>query len=275
MRADPYAVFSLVYDQDVHLDVPRAFFRTLRPLLRAVRGAGPVLELGCGSGLLTARIAAAGLAVVGVDASPAMLRRARARCAEHGARVRLVARDFSRLRLPGAHPLALACHDVMNHLPSEAALRRAFGSVRRALAPGGALVFDALTERAFRAYWPDNVHRLEGPHGDLWMDCDFDPRRRRGTVHMTAYVERGRGRYTRHETTLHEWAHDDRRLVRALLAAGFDEVWRRPWSAWAEPGRAEPPERALWCGRLAGAAPPSPGALRAVGFRRVRSTARC
>ena len=53
-------VFSLVYDQDVHLDVPRAFFRTLRPLFRAARGEAPVLELGCGSGLLTERIAAAG-----------------------------------------------------------------------------------------------------------------------------------------------------------------------------------------------------------------------
>jgi SAM-dependent methyltransferase len=275
MRSDPYAVFSLVYDQDVHLDVPRSFLRTLRPLLRTARG-GPVLELGCGSGLLTERIAAAGLDVVGVDASRAMLRRARERCAAHAGRVRLVARDFARLRLPAVHPLALACHDVLNHLPSEAVLRRALASVRRALAPGGALVFDALRERAFEAYWPDNVHRLEGPHGDLWMDCDYEPRRRRGTVQMTAYVRRGRGRYTRHETTLHEWVHDDRRIARALFAAGFDEVWRRPWSAWAaEPSSSEPPERALWCGRLTGAARLSAQALRAVGFRRVSPTARC
>jgi SAM-dependent methyltransferase len=274
MRADPYAVFSLLYDQDVHLDIPRTFFRTLRPLLHRTRRAGPLLELGCGSGLLTERLAAAGFDVVGVDASRAMLRRARARCAAHAGRVRLAARDAAKLRLPPVHPLALACHDVLNHLPSEAALRRVFASVRRALAPGGALVFDALTERAFAAYWPDNLHRLEGPHGDLWMDCDFDARSGRGTVHMTAYVKRGRG-YVRRETTLHEWAHADRRFVRALLAAGFDEVWRRPWSAWAEARPAEPPERALWCGRLAGTAPVSAHALRAVGFRRVISTARC
>ena len=273
--SDPYAVFSLVYDQDVHLEVPRAFFRTLRPLLRAARGAGPVLELGCGSGLLTERLAASGLDVVGVDVSRAMLRRARVRCAADAGRVRLVARDFAKLRLPPVHRVALACHDVLNHLPSEAALRRALGPVRRALAPGGVLVFDALTERAFASYWPDNVHRLEGPHGDLWMDCDFDARRRRGTVHMTAYVKRGRGRYTRHETTLHEWAHDDGRIARALFAAGFDEVWRRPWSAWTDARPGEPPERALWCGRVAGTAPLGARALSRVGFRRVAAPPRC
>jgi SAM-dependent methyltransferase len=273
VRSDPYAVFWLVVDQVGHRDVPRAFFRTLRPLLRVA--GGPVLELGCGSGLLTQRLAAAGLDVIGVDASRAMLRRARARCAAHAGRVRLVPRDFAQLRLPPVHPLAVACHDVLNHLPSEAAVRRALGAARRALVPGGAFVFDALTERAFATYWPDNVHRLDGPHGDVWMDCDWDPRRRRGTVHMTAYVKRGRGGWVRHETTLHEWAHDDGRLARALFAAGFDEVWRRPWSAWSERRPSEPPERALWCGRLAGTAPVSARALREVGFRRVSATARC
>ena len=268
-RVDPYEVFSRVYDQDVHLDVPRAFFRTLRPLLRSVRGGAPVLDLGCGSGLLTERIAAAGLTVLGVDGSRPMLRRARARCEKHGARVRLVARDLAALRLPPAHPLAIACHDVLNHLPSEAALRRVLGSVRRALAPGGLFVFDALTDWAFEHYWSDNTHRLEGPHGDLWMDCDYDPVRRRGTVQMTAYVKDAGGRYTRHETTLHEYAWNDRELARAVRGAGFTEIWRMPWSPWPDQGREPQLERALWCGRVAGTGAVAARCLRDLGFRRV------
>jgi hypothetical protein len=86
---------------------------------------------------------------------------------------------------------------------------------------------------------------------------------------MTAYVERGRGRYTRHETTLHEWAHDERRLERALRGAGFAEIWRMPWSPWADRRPGEPPERALWCGRLAGAGAADARALRSLAFRRL------
>jgi SAM-dependent methyltransferase len=269
-RRDPYQVFSLVYDQDVHLDVPRAFFRTLRPLLRVARHESPVLDLGCGSGLLTERIAAAGVPVLGVDGSRPMLARARARCAKHAPRVRLLARDLGALRLAPVHALAVACHDVLNHLPSEAALRRVLGSVRRALAPGGAFVFDALTDWAFETYWPDNTHRLEGPHGDLWMDCDWDPGRRRGTAWMTAYVRDSRGRYTRHQTTLHEYAWSDRELTRALRAAGFAELWRMPWSPWADQHEQERLERALWCGRVAGEGAISTGALRALGLERLR-----
>jgi SAM-dependent methyltransferase len=266
-QRDPYPIFSQVYDQDVHLDVPRELFRTLRPWLRAARGGPPVLDLGCGSGLLTARIAAAGVDVVGVDRSRAMLRRARQRCGAD-AHVKLRARDIADLRLPPVHTLAIACHDVLNHVPSEVALRRVLASVRHALAPGGVLVFDALTPWAFETYWPDNTHRLTGPYGDLWMDCDWEPERRRGCIHMTAYVRDTRGRYRRHEMKLHEYAWDDAAFARTLREAGFDEVWRRPWSAWPEPG--ERPERALWCGRRTGEGPVGLPALRALGFRRVK-----
>jgi SAM-dependent methyltransferase len=267
-RDDPYEIFAHVYDQDVHLDVPRAFFRAVRPLVRAARGPGPVLDLGCGSGLLTERIAAAGAPVLGVDASRPMLRRARARCARHGARVRLLTRDLAALGLAPRHGLALACHDVLNHMPTRAALVRVLRSVRRALAPGGLFVFDALTPWAFAHYWPDNTHRLDGPHGDLWMECDFDPLHRRGTAHMTAYVKTGRGRWARHRTTLHEYAWSDRELAAALRAAGFAELWRMPWSAWPEPG--ERPERALWCGRVAGEGAVDTAGLRRLGFRPAR-----
>ena len=279
-RRDPYQVFSRVYDQDVHLDIPRAFLATLRPLFRAARrgprvlaerGGPRVLELGSGSGLLTERIAATGVRVVSVERSRSMLARARRRCAKHGRRVRLLEGDLTRLRLAPAHTLAVACHDVMNHQPTRAALRRVLAASRRALAPGGVLVFDALTDWAFETYWSENTHRLDGPEGDVFMDCDYDAVRRRGTVHMTAYARAGRGRYTRHETTLHEYAWSDRELLRALRAAGFDEVWRRPWSAWPDQLEAGRPERALWAGRVEGSSTVTPAALRALGFRRVRS----
>ncbi len=266
-RLDPYEVFSRVYDQDVHLDVPRAFLRTLRPLFRAARDGAPVLDLGCGSGLLTERIAAAGARVLGVDGSRPMLRRARARCTKHAGRVRLVARDLAALRLPSVHPLAVACHDVLNHMPSKRVLGRVLGSVRRALAPGGLFVFDALSDWAFENYWAGNTHLLEGPHGDLWMDCDYDPQRRRGTVHMTAYVKDGRGRYARQRTTLHEYAWSDRELANALRAAGFVEIWRMPWSPWADPHEGAQLERALWCGRVLGEGPWLAKNLRELGFR--------
>jgi len=270
MRSDPYEVFSRVYDQDVHLEIPKAFFRALAPLVRDARRGPPVLDLGCGSGLVTERIARAGARAIGVDGSHAMLALARRRCAPWRGRVAFLERRLESLRLPPETWLALACGDVINHLPRLAVVERVLRSARRALASGGALVFDALTEFCFETYWPDNTHRLSGPHGDLLMDCDWDPVRRRGTAHMIAYARERGGRFRRLETTLHEYLWRDRELVRAFRAAGFAEVWRRPWSAWPDQQEEPGMDRNLWCGRTAGkAAAVRPASLRAQGFRRV------
>jgi SAM-dependent methyltransferase len=184
--------------------------------------------------------------------------------------VRLLRRRLDAIGLgPEAH-LALACGDVINHLPSHAAVRRVLASVRRALAPGGVLVFDALTEFCFATYWPDNTHRLSGPHGDLLMDCDFDPVRRRGSARMIAYARDPDGRYRREQTTLYEYAYRDGELAQALAAAGFAEVWRLPWSAWPDQREEPAMDRALWCGRKGGGdASVGPARLRALGFRRL------
>jgi SAM-dependent methyltransferase len=270
VRSDPYEVFSRVYDQDVHLEIPRAFHRTLRPLVRDARDGPAILDLGCGSGLVTERIAAQGAHVIGVDGSKPMLALARRRCARHRDRVRLLHRRLDAMRLaPEAH-LALACGDVINHLPRLPIVKRVLGQVHRALAPGGVLVFDALTKFCFETYWPDNTHLLEGPHGDLLMDCDWDPVRRRGTARMIAYARDARGRLRRSDTTLHEYLWLDRELLDAFSSAGFSEVWKLPWSAWPDQREEPAMDRTLWCARKGGAdASVRPARLRALGFRRV------
>lgn len=65
---------------------------------RAVEGGGPVLDLGCGTGMLACGIAAKGLSVTGVDPAEAMLRIARTR--PGGDKVNWIKSDGQSLRLP-------------------------------------------------------------------------------------------------------------------------------------------------------------------------------
>src|SRR5215204_5377235 len=62
----------ILYDCMVRPGPCEAFYRDL-----ARRTGGPILELACGTGRLTVPLASDGHEVVGLDASPAMLRAAR------------------------------------------------------------------------------------------------------------------------------------------------------------------------------------------------------
>jgi len=127
--------------------------------LAALAGTGPVLELGVGTGRLAIPLAATGLTVIGVDASPAMLERLRAK--PGGSRVHPLLGDMGDLldeaapgpadavptRLGpdavGAFALVFAAYNTFFNLPTDDAQRRCLDQCARLLAPGGALVVEA------------------------------------------------------------------------------------------------------------------------------------
>ena len=114
----------------------------------ARRSGGPVLELGVGSARVAAAIAAAGVEVVGVDALPSMLARARTRLAAlpeaTRERVTLLRGDLRTLALRRRFPLVIAPFNALLHLYEASELVAALGVARKHLAAGGRLAFDVV-----------------------------------------------------------------------------------------------------------------------------------
>jgi SAM-dependent methyltransferase len=100
---------------------------------------GLVLELGCGTGLLTEHLVAAGHRVLATDASPAMLELAAERLA--GAAVELRRLTLPDDPLPAADAIVASGHPL-NYLPDAAAIERALAAMAAALRPGGMVAFD-------------------------------------------------------------------------------------------------------------------------------------
>jgi SAM-dependent methyltransferase len=107
----------------------------LEPVLE--RG-GLVVEVGCGSGLLTRYLVDAGHRVYATDASPAMLELARETApGAEGIRLLVLPDDD----LPECDAVVSIGH-VLSYLPDEAALDRALLAAGRALRAGGVLALD-------------------------------------------------------------------------------------------------------------------------------------
>lgn len=91
-----------------------------------------ILDVGCGTGQLTAEIAASGAQVLGIDSAASMIAQAR--------------RNFPDLRFECADVTAMPYHDEFHAVFSNASLHwvrdadRAAAGIRRALKPGGRFV---------------------------------------------------------------------------------------------------------------------------------------
>ena len=109
--------------------------------LAELAGRGPVLELGIGTGRLALPLAARGLAVQGIDASPAMVAKLRAK--PGGAGIPVAMGDFADVPVDGRFALIFVAFNTFFALLSQDAQVRCFAAVAARLAEGGVFVIQA------------------------------------------------------------------------------------------------------------------------------------
>lgn len=147
----PYSRRAAVYD------VEYAEERDVGFILGLVGGAAPsVLEVPCGAGRLSLRIASRAGRLTVVDLEPEMVARTVAALERqgHGGRVRGRVADMRGLRLEERFDLALIPREALQLLPPEEG-RLALAAVAAHVAPGGRLALDLATFRPVPGGPPD------------------------------------------------------------------------------------------------------------------------
>ncbi len=136
-------------------DIP--FFRRLM-----LRLGGPVLDLGCGAGVLAQDFAAAGLDVVGGDSSHYMLDIARAKVDKlppsSRGRLKFVEGDMQDFPWEGQFSTALLARGSFLHLLDSSEQLRCLNNVRKLLTVGGKIVLDL---------YPPTMDLLQGGTGPM------------------------------------------------------------------------------------------------------------
>jgi len=187
-----------------------------------------LLDLGCGPGLYASRLAARGVKVTGIDISERSLNCAIAQARKKNLDIKYRLVNFFDLNYSSEFDAAIQTNGELNTFSDEK-LNELLGILRRALKPGGMLIFDITTRKprtiedlknnwyaANGGFWRPGKHLvleqiLDYPEDNVWLDqfiiIDND------TVKV-----------------YHNWFHDYnlKAIRRVLKNAGF--TIRRAWN---------------------------------------------
>lgn len=111
---------------------------------------GLVLDLGCGTGNITERLADKGYDMIGLDISPSMLEVARDKKDKSGNDILYLLQDMREFELYGTVAAIVSICDSLNYLLKEEELLDTFLLVNNYLDPGGIFVFDFNTIYKYR-----------------------------------------------------------------------------------------------------------------------------
>ena len=205
-----------------------------------------VLDLACGTGNITLRLAALGYDLIGVDASEDMLAEASRKAFDENASILFLSQDMRKLNLYGTVDAAICVCDGMNYILDEKDLLEAFKRVRLFLNAGGVFIFDMNTEYKFNELYKNFVFEGDGAGGEFyeWQNI-YDPQTKINEYIVNFFPE-GEEPF---EEIHRQRAYAPERVCELLLEAGFSSAEIR--NDYSDEPLSEKSERAVFIARCA------------------------
>jgi SAM-dependent methyltransferase len=215
---DAYTRLAGVYDEVVVDPCHGALAGFLDELFGADEEAvADVLDVCCGTGLLAAELAARGYRVTGVDASEAMLARARRLLGPHAT---LIHATLPELPLETTFDAATCTLDGFTYL-APAALAPTVKTIARVLRPAGWLVFDAHTDAMMARTSSRPVVSGEQKGHRFVIVTEVDPDARLCDTRIDVTAEGMGSPFSEHHR---QYFHRDTEIRAALVDGGFEVV---------------------------------------------------
>ncbi|HCO02254.1 MAG TPA: SAM-dependent methyltransferase [Actinobacteria bacterium] len=126
---------------EIYDDVPRGDESAAVEFLEQLAGGGPALELAIGTGRIALPLAARGIQVDGIDISPAMVAKLRAKAG--GEEISVMIGDFADVPVEGTYRLIFVVFNSLFNLLTQEDQVRCFERVAAHLTDGGSFVVEA------------------------------------------------------------------------------------------------------------------------------------
>lgn len=232
---ESYTSFAAVYDEFMDQTPYDQWYRNVQKIFKkyGVPEQGSILELGCGTGKMTRRLAAGGYDVTAVDASQEMLEIAKNSGDDD---ILYVLQDMAELELPGRVDAAVSICDCMNYLLEEEQLLSAFSRVKKYLKPQGVFMFDMNSRYKYEQILAQNIFAEDREDASFIWNNFYDEEERINEYQLSLFIRNRQGTYDKFEEAHFQKAYDRVEICGLLRRAGFSQICVLDAETMGEPG---------------------------------------
>lgn len=214
---ETYAGFAEMYDlfmDNVPYDEWAAYLHDLFVSYQVTGGL--MLELGCGTGAMTERMASYGYDMIGVDNSEEMLEIALEKKSDSGHDILYLLQDMREFELYGTVKGIYSVCDSLNYVTEEEDLLQVFLLVNNYLDPGGIFIFDFNTDYKYREIIGQQTIAENREDCSFIWDNYYDKEEQINTYELTLFHKREDGLYEKMEE-IHYQKGYTLKMIRYLL----------------------------------------------------------
>ena len=186
-----------------------------------IKKAAQVLDLGCGTGKMSRRLAREGYQVTAVDNSMDMLEIAASEEEDH---ILYVLQDMVSLELPQQVDAAVSICDCMNYILEEDDLKEAFRRVMRFLKEDGVFIFDMNSHYKYKEILACNTFAEDREDASFIWDNFYDEEDRINEYQLSLFIQNEEGTYNKYEELHLQKAYEEGEITRLLHEAGFSTI---------------------------------------------------
>lgn len=187
-----------------------------------------IVELGCGTGEISLRLAREGYQVYGIDLSEDMLAIAQSKAEQQkstgGGSVTWIHGDMRNWSLPQQAELIVSYCDCFNYLLEMDQIEASFRRAYEGLAPGGLFLFDMLSASVYEAYAALQPFILNEDDISYIWTCELNDDRSEIQHDLSIFMQQANGDYRKIEESHVQRAYDISELRACLEAVGFADV---------------------------------------------------
>ena len=200
---DAYTSFAQVYDLFMDNIPYDDWCNYLIELLKKYGvNDGLILELGCGTGSVTRRMASNGYNMIGIDNSEDMLAIARDNTDNNSDNILYLLQDMTEFELYGTVNAIISICDCMNYITLEDDLLKVFQLANNYLEKDGIFIFDMNTEYKYKEILGDNVIAENRDEGSFIWENTYYEDDKINEYNLTLYIKDNKNdKYNRFEET--------------------------------------------------------------------------